>query len=522
MSESAIREHRDTPVSDTAAQVLWATAARVPDAPCVTDLGAGPGAGGDAVSYAELVRRAARIAAGFHSAGLQPGERVALLLHNGLHYVEAYLGAIAAGLVVVPLNVRLLGADHHHMLVDSGARMLVTTAEFTPRIDDLAGIEGLQVVLADQGGLRTLSSAGAPLTEPLPRDPEAPASLMYTSGTTGEPKAVVLTHRSWERVAERTEEVLGYTDDEAILHVAPLTHGAGFLLLPTLRRGGHNLLCPRYDPARTLELIDAGATGMFLVPSMLRMLLDVLPAGWSPPDTLRRMYYAGSPIDADTLREAQHRFPGRMIQSFAQMESPMFFTVLDAQDHARACTDPGSDLIRCAGRVLPGVELAIVGDDDTVLPRGEPGEILARAPQTMTGYWNRPEATAATLARGWLHTGDIGYLTEDDYLYIVDRKKDMIVTGGSNVYAREVEDVLARLPQVAEAAVVGLPDRTWGEAVTAVVVPAGPDRDEAAIIAGCRAVLAGYRAPKRVIFVSALPRNAYGKVLKRELRERLG
>ncbi|MEU7811973.1 AMP-binding protein [Pseudonocardia sp. NPDC049154] len=504
-----------TRTAATAAQILRATALRSPRLPCLHDLDTD-----ERLDYGALWDRAAAIGGGFRASGLEAGDRVALLLNNSLAYVEAYLGAIAAGLVVVPLNVRLVREDYLHMLTDSGSRVLVTAGEFRDRVPD---VEGLTVLEADAGALDDLAGLGAPLGEPVPSDPEAPASLMYTSGTTGAPKAVVLTHRSWERVADRTEEVLSYGDDEITLHVAPLTHGAGFLLLPTLRRGGLNLLCRSYDAARTVTLVDEhGVTGMFVVPSMIRMLLDALPAGWAPPDTLRRLYYAGSPIDPGTLREAAERFAGRLVQSFAQMESPMFFTVLDEADHRRALADPESSLVRSAGRVLPGVELRVVDEFDHDLPAGEAGEILARAPQTMSGYWNRPDATAATLAGGWLHTGDVGYLTEDSYLYIVDRVKDMIVTGGSNVYAREVEDVLVRLPQVREVAVVGLPDRIWGEAVTAVVVPDGPERDDAAIITGARTALAGYRVPKRVVWVDALPRNAYGKVLKRELRERFG
>ena len=511
--------------SPTAAQVLWATTARTPYRDCVTDLDSADRPG--PVSYAALTERVAAVAGGFRHAGLRPGDRVALLLHNGHAYVEAYLGANAAGLVVVPLNTRLVREDYLHMLTDSGSRILATSAEFLGKVPELAQVEGLTVLDAEAGELDELAGRGTPLQKPVASDPESPASLMYTSGTTGAPKAVMLTHRSWARVSDRTEEVLGFADDEVVLHVAPLTHGAGFLLLPTLNRGGHNLLSRSYDAARTVTLIEErGVSGMFLVPSMIRMLLDALPEGWTPPDTLRRVYYAGSPIDPVTLREGTERLAGRMIQSFAQMESPMFFTVLDAADHRRALADPDSPLVRSAGKVLSGVELQIADDEGVALPAGEDGEIFAKAPQTMSGYWNRPETTESTLSGGWLHTGDIGHLTDEGYLFIVDRKKDMIVTGGSNVYAREVEDVLVTLPQVAQAAVVGLPDRIWGEAVTAVLVPveglAEVDRDDDAVIASCKASLAGYRVPKRVIWVDELPRNAYGKVLKRALREQFG
>jgi acyl-CoA synthetase (AMP-forming)/AMP-acid ligase II len=517
--------------------VLQAAAGQFPQAPCVTDLDA-PG-GPQTLTYAQLARRVTAVAGAFLARGAQPGDRVALLLPNGLAYVECFLGAAAAGLVTVPLNVRLLGRDYQHMLTDSGSRILVTTGEFLDRAAEIAALRdrsALTVIRADQDGtapseLDWLAARAEP-RPPVSRDPSAAASLMYTSGTTGLPKAVVLSDRSWAAIASRSISVLHMADGEVTLHVAPLTHGAGFLLLPTLMLGGHNVLCRSFDAARTLRIFtDEGVTGLFLVPSMIRMLLDARPDGWTAPPALRRLYYAGSPIDAATLREATEAFGGRIVQSFAQMESPMFFTVLDEADHQAALRDSGSSLVRSAGKVLPGVELRIAADEDQATAgdqaaagdraaAGPPGEILARAPQTMNGYWNRPQATADALAGGWLHTGDVGYLDAGGYLYIVDRKKDMIVTGGSNVYAREVEEALLEIPAVRDAAVIGIPHRIWGEAVTAVLVPAGIDRDSEAVMAACRASLAGYRVPKRIEWVTDLPRNAYGKVLKHQLRER--
>jgi acyl-CoA synthetase (AMP-forming)/AMP-acid ligase II len=286
--------------------------------------------------------------------------------------------------------------------------------------------------------------------------------------------------------------------------------------------GGHNLLCASFDAGRSLGLMsEFGVTGLFVVPSMIRMMLDARDDEWTAPSTLRRVYYAGSPIDAETMREATRVFPDRLVQSFAQMESPMFFTVLDQEAHSKALIEEGSALTRSAGTVLPWVELRIVDDSGQPLPDGEAGEIVARAPQTMSGYWGRPEETAQTLRDGWLHTGDVGFIDDAGYLFIVDRKKDMIVTGGSNVYAREVEEVLLRIQGVKDAAVVGVPHRVWGEAVTAVLVSEDGRQDSDAVIAHCRSVMAGYRVPKRVVWVDELPRNAYGKVLKRQLRDEL-
>jgi acyl-CoA synthetase (AMP-forming)/AMP-acid ligase II len=507
----------DNGVRTTAAWDLWSVAEQAPDDPCVTDLDATGGA--STLGYGELAARVSAVAGGLLDLGLEPGDRVALLLHNSHAYVESYLGAIAAGLVVVPLNVRLVGADYLHMLTDSGARLLVTTGEFLERVPELA-LPGVTVVRADDGGLDAIAGRGEPVREPAPAAGTDPASLMYTSGTTGAPKAVVLSHDAWRSVADTAIRVLGMTAGEVTLHVAPLTHGAGFLLLPTLTLGGHNLLCRSYDAARTLGLfVDHGVTGLFVVPSMIRMMLDARPEGWRAPATLRRLYYAGSPIDPDTMREAAAAFEGRLVQSFAQMESPMFFTVLDQDDHRQVLADPASPLVGSAGRVLPGVDLRIVDDAGEPMRGGDAGEIVARAPQTMNGYWGRPEDTQRTLSAGWLHTGDIGHL-DHGYLYIVDRKKDMIVTGGSNVYAREVEDVLMSFPQVKDAAVIGLPHRVWGEAVTAVLVAAGEDHDSDAVIAACKQQMAGYRVPKAVEWVDELPRNAYGKILKKVLRER--
>jgi acyl-CoA synthetase (AMP-forming)/AMP-acid ligase II len=505
----------------TVAEVLWDSAERYAERPCVADL---DGPAGTALSYCEVARRAAAVAGALLEHGLSPGDRVALLLPNSLAYVDAYLGASAAGLVVVPLNVRLAREDYLHMLADSQSRILITTGEFLAQVPELAGIPGVAVVRADstdgaQSELDRMAEHAIPVVTPSPRAESDVASLMYTSGTTGTPKAVMLSNRSWASVAATAIDVLDMGPDEVTLHVAPLTHGAGFLLLPTLMLGGLNLLCPSFNAGRSLEILrERQVTGLFVVPSMIRMMLDAGGDGWSAPETLRRLYYAGSPIDPETMREATRAFGGRLIQSFAQMESPMFFTSLRQDDHLRTLRD-GAHLVRSAGRVLDGVELRIVAEDGTRLAAGLPGEIVARAPQTMLGYWGRPEDSAATVVDGWLHTGDIGYLDEEGYLFIVDRKKDMIVTGGSNVYAREVEEVLLGLPGVKEAAVVGTPHRIWGEAVTAVLVSSDERRDSEAVIAGCKAVLAGYRVPKEVVWIDELPRNAYGKVLKRQLRD---
>ncbi|WP_082575193.1 MULTISPECIES: class I adenylate-forming enzyme family protein [unclassified Nocardioides] len=504
------------------ATALWDSARQSPSVTALSDLTAG-----STRSYADLRDACAEVAAGWRGRGLVPGDRVALLLHNSCEYVEAFLGSLAAGLVVVPLNTRLTVPDFAHMLRDAEVSALVTDAAFlaelrsdstiqVPLVVDVTGTSEDAVSLAD---LRAPDDG----REPEHKQPSDLCSLMYTSGTTGAPKAVMLSHRSWSSVSDTCVELLGFEEGISIMHPAPLTHGAGFLLIPTLRHHGTNLLVRSFDPRDTADRIASGeAQGMFLVPSMIRMLLDSLPESWQPSSRFRWIYYAGSPIDPTTFVEAAQAFGGRLVQSFAQMESPMFLTALDAEVHLRAMDDPDSPLIRSAGKLIEGREIRIVDADGHDAATGVAGEVWGKAPQLMSGYWNRPEDSEKALAGGWLHTGDVGYLDEEGYLYLVDRVKDMIVTGGSNVYAREVEDVLIAVEGVERAAVIGLPHRIWGEEVTAVLVRAdGASLDEDTVIASCRQALAGYKVPKRIVWLDELPTNAYGKVLKRSLRSDL-
>ena len=523
-------------------QHLAQPAARHPQRKALIDVDApiGEKPGRLAVTYEQLWQRVRRVAGGLVARGLKNGDRVALLMPNSLEYVESFLGIAAAGLVAVPMNIRLLESELLHMLKDSGARLLIAQdALFTDR-EALVGVTELGVAVMRANGPLAApkfpfeSLAGAAPIDPVDKAPEDLASLMYTSGTTGLPKGVMLPHRSWTAVADETRRLLEYGDAEITLHAAPLTHGAGFMLLPTLANAGTNIVMSRFEPARVLQLMRTErVTNSFLVPSMIQMLLDTPDPGASPSSTpvsrstgshpdLKTIYYAGSPIDPGTLKGALARFGLVLVQSFGQMESPMFFTLMDRKDHARIADGSAAHLIRSAGRAIPGVKVRIVDDDGGDLPQGDAGEIAVQASQTMLGYWNRPEATAESIRNGWLHTGDVGRFDADGYLYIVDRKKDMIISGGSNVYAREVEEALLGLKGIKEAAVIGLPHPKWGEMVTAVLVSeAGAPIDNATLVDYCRSHLPDYRRPKRFTWIASLPRNAYGKVLKRELRKNL-
>lgn len=478
------------------------------------------------LTYAQLWEQVRRYAAGLGELGLSPGDRVALLLANCTEYVVAFLAIASAGMTAVPLNIRLLEGELTHMLRDSGARLLIAHGEQLSGRPGLSAIPELGVALVDpvdgQSGSRRFEELkSARLLTETRGGGEDTASIMYTSGTTGLPKGVMLSHRAWLSVADKTRSTLDYGPAEVTLHTAPLTHGAGFLLLPTLAVGGVNVVCPRFHPARALDLFASeGVTNGFFVPSMIQMLLDQ-KSDTRRFDALRTIYYAGSPIDPGTLTGALERFGNVLIQSFGQMEVPMFLTVLDRSDHERIRSQPRSAMARSAGRVVPGVELKIVADDGQPCRGDTPGEIVVRGPHMMSGYWHRPDATADTMRDGWVHTGDVGYFDEQGYLYLVDRKKDMIISGGSNVYAREVEETLLAHPALKEAAVIGLPDLKWGELVCAVLVSHdGSPLADSELEQYCRETLPDYRRPRRFFWIPALPRNAYGKVLKRELRQR--
>jgi acyl-CoA synthetase (AMP-forming)/AMP-acid ligase II len=510
------------------ANLLAQTAASQPHRIALTDLDAPTGRRN--MSYGELWHRVQGSAAAMRGLGLVRGDRVAMLMGNSWEYVQTFLAIAYAGLVAVPMNTRLLEDELLHIVRDSGARLLVAQQSLLQARPGLKDAAPLGVVVARPAGQAAAgqrsfeSFRSNPTTwAPTPVDGDALASINYTSGTTGLPKGAMLPHRAWHAVSSYARALLGFSADEVTIHTAALTHGSGFLLLPTIEVAGRAVLCAGFDPALTLRLFGSEqVTSGFMVPSMIRMLLDA--HGSAPPMTglaLRALYYAGSPIDPGTLRGAMDVFGDVLIQSFAQTEIPMFLTAMSRQEH-RLIDGPKPHLIRAAGRAVSGVELRLVDGERRDVPPGEPGEVIARGPHMMLGYWNRPQATAETIVDGWLHTGDVGRFDEEGYLYIIDRKKDMIISGGANVYAREVEEAILRLPGIREVAVIGLPHPTWGEMVTAVLVAEQEPLPESEVLAFCRQQLADYRRPKKLIWVQSLPRNAYGKVRKRELRECFG
>ena len=465
------------------------------------------------LTYLEMWERCRRLVGGLRALGLERGDRVAVVAQNSHRYLELYQAVPGAGFVLVPLNHRHTDAELRYALEDSGARAL-----FAAR-----ALEGLpacveHVADADQG-YEDLLAASAPAAFPDDVGEDDLAGLFYTGGTTGASKGVMLRHRALVANALHFQAALPFEPETTFLLVAPMFHLAGTIaVLAIVWHGGRQVVMRAFDAAAAVDLVERERVTMTqVVPSMLAAMCDEQLERPRDVSSLRYLTFGGAPSATETLRRARRAFPAAELATmYGATETAPLVT---AMRHLERLL--GGPQARSCGRPLVGVQARIVDPQDrTPVAVGEVGEVAVRGPNVMAGYWNKAEQTAAVLVNGWYHTGDLGRLDEEGYLYLVDRAKDMIVTGGENVYSTEVEDVLYRHPAVMEAAVFGIPDPRWGEAVHAVVVPrAGASVSEAELVAHCRESIAGYKVPKRVELRSEpLPKSGAGKVLKRELR----
>jgi long-chain acyl-CoA synthetase len=505
-------------------QLLTNAARRAPDAPAVTQLDR-------RLSYAELDARVDALAHGLTDLGLRPGDRVAVLMHNCPELLETMFACFKAGLCWVPLNARFMSAEVEFQVTDCAAAALISGAGLTEVVDGatLPGVHLVSTAELPDGGVgyeALLGSATGRGNAVVQVDRDALAWLFYTSGTTGRPKGAMLTHGNLDFVtASWLADLTPMRDRDVTLHAAPLTHGAGFHAIATTARAGHHVLSDpgRFEPAAVLEqLRRERVTNTWMVPTQIILLADHLAASLPDLPELRHIVYGGAPFPPAELRRSVEVLGPVLVQLYGQGETPMTATVLPPEAHAAALADPTSDRFASAGYARPGMDVRVFGPEDVELPVGEVGEVVVRGPAVMLGYWERLDATADTLRGGWLHTGDLGRMDAQGYLYLLDRAKDLIITGGSNVYAVEVEAALISLDAVRDVAVVGVPDRTWGEIVVAVVVTDSDPADvEQLLVDHAARELAPYKRPRRWEFVDALPRNPTGKVLKRELRERL-
>ena len=508
-----------------AAHFLTRAALRYPDRPAWLQ-------GDVTITFREAEARVNRLAHALLSLGGQPGDRVGMLVPNCYQGLETLLAPMKAGMAVVPMNVRLLPNEHEYMLNDSDAFALIYGEEFRDHLAQMRGnlTSVKHFICVGRRGDGDLSYehvlADRRETPPdLAIEPDDLAWIFYTSGTTGHPKGAMLTHRNLITMAEQFLLNINPTrPGDVLLHAAPITHGSGLSIFHHLATGAASAFpaTRTFDPPTVFEAVQHyRATTIFLVPTMINMLLASAEKTKYDLSSLHTIFYGGAPMYVEQLLEAVRTFGPIFVQIFGQGEAPMTCTSLPKEEHLAGDDPVKLKRLASAGRETTAVHVRIVDDEDREVPSGQMGEIVVRGDLVMKGYWNKPEATAETLRGGWLHTGDIGYLDPDGYLYITDRKKDMIISGGSNIYPREIEEVICRHPAIFEVAVIGIPDAKWGETVKALVVlREGLRATEAEIIEHCKRHMASYKKPQSVEFLSALPKNAYGKVLKRELRDR--
>jgi long-chain acyl-CoA synthetase len=475
-------------------------------------------------SWAEFRDRVARLAGVLRSRGVAPGDRVAVLGLNSDAYLEALYAVWWAGGVVVPMNIRWSAAEHGWSLTDSGACGLLVDENFTdllPAItpDSVADVIAIgdwtsnpsSVAMADE-----LIAATKPL-DPYHRDPGELAGIYYTGGTTGRPKGVMLSELALWSSAMSVALAIKLDPDVRYLHAAPAFHlGDGGMMIAVTIAAATHVLIPMFRPEETLEIVAREKISIaLLVPTMIRMLIDSPAFDATKLNSLKVLAYGASPMPLKTLEDARASFPAcEFINSYGQTELAPVAAVLHERDY------PPGEGARPVGRAAYCVTVKISDDDGRELPRGETGEIWVRGPNAMLGYWNNPELSAQQISNGWIRTGDVGHMDEQGFIFISDRKKDMIISGGENIFSVEVEDALLGHSAVREAAVIGVPDPVYGERVHAVVVVADIAAvDGDALAAHCRARIAGYKVPRSFTFrTEPLPLSAAGKPLKTDLR----
>jgi len=481
-------------------------------------------------SWAEFKNRVARLAGGLKSHGIKAGDPVAILALNSDRYLEYYYAIWWLGAVVVPMNIRWSVAENAYSLNDSGAKAMFADKQFAPLVLQIQ-IEApqLQTLIYLDDDTRPdnmldyegLIESAEPI-EDARKSGEDLAGIFYTGGTTGFPKGVLLPHRALWFNGMAISKLIETSEDTQYLHAAPMFHLAdGAASLGTSMVGGTHVIIPMFTPDGVLDTIETHSiTHSLLVPTMIGMLIQSPSFKPERLSALTHLVYGGSPIPEGILRRLIGELSWvSLINAYGQTEMAPAISALAPKHHVVG--GPNADRFKSVGQVAPGVEIRIVDEDGKDVPQGEVGEIVARSPGSMQGYHNKPEQTAITLNNGWVKTGDGARLDADGFLFIVDRVKDMVITGGENVFSAEVENAVSTFPDVIQVAVIGIPDEQWGEAVHAVIVTEeGQILDETAITEHCRSHLANYKLPRSFEFrEEALPLSGAGKVLKRELRK---
>ena len=453
-------------------------------------------------TWSELRERVLRLASTLGA----PGSRIAIASENRPEIVELMFATWAAECVVVPINYKLHAREMEQILDDAGVSLIFASPKIAATLPDAEIISGAAY---------STRLAAAPAETPRTTDPSMLAWLFYTSGTTGKSKGAMLSHRNlMAMTVAHLADFDSPDNDCSLIHGAPMSHGSGLYIPPYVLRGARQVIpeSAAFEPEEFLDLCDHHpGCSAFLAPTMVQRLVQT---GRACPHNLRTVVYGGGPMYVDSLKKAMAAFGPIFVQLYGQGEAPMTITGLRRADHF----DADDAILGSVGYARSGVDVAVLRDDGTLAATGEIGEIVCRGDVVMSGYWNNPEATAATLQNGWLRTGDMGSFDDRGYLTLRDRSKDVVISGGSNIYPREVEEALLEHPGVSEAGVVGAPDAEWGEIVVAFIVGSA---SAAELDAHLLERIARFKRPKRYEFIDELPKNSYGKVLKRELRARL-
>ncbi len=487
---------------------LERAAHRWPDKDAIVD-------GEMSLTYSELDRRVGKLAAGMRALGLAPGDRVALVQENNHRYVESVSAIARAGGVLVPMLGVLTEQEHAHIVSDCGAKLVIGLSARGVRRAALLG--GTVVGPGAANDYEALISAHDPFDPRLDAAPDALAQILYTSGTTGKPKGVMHSHGSTSAGIAAWVYGVGVRHDDRLLGHFALSHFGGRVMDAGICTGATLVILSRPDPVQTLDaLSEQRISVLLMVPTLMQTLLDHPSLPRQDLSSLRLVLYAAAPASPTLVRRAFDAFGPILATGFGQTEAYGLNTFLSASEHERALLN-GSERLASIGREADAsVQVRLLGTDNEDVKIGAVGEICVSAPWIMKGYWNSPDLTAEALDGGWLHTRDLGRQDEQGYFYIADRKEDMIISGGYNVYPREVEDTIAAVPGVSESCVVGVPDPKWGEAVRAIVV--AEEVTDSQVIEHCKAHLAPFKVPKAVYFVTSLPKNSVGKILRREVR----
>lgn len=483
------------------------------------------------VTYTQFNGRVNQLANALSRLGVQKGENVAILQYNYPQTLESLFACFKAGCAAVPINFRLHPNEFSFIIDHSEAAAVILSQEFIEpivsvreRIPKARHLIALSGAVGECEAYEELLASETESFSEVDMDPDQLAWIFYTSGTTGMPKGAMLTHQNLFAMTMNfyADICPGFTPDDVILHAAPLSHGSGLYALPNVAKAAANVIpeSRSFDPESVLRLIqECQVTNMFVAPTMLMLMINNPAIDKYDHSSLKSLNYGGGPILVEDLKKAMKKLGDCLVQLYGQAESPMTITYLPSWEHVLEGTANQLKRLSSAGFARTDVDVRIVDLEDNELPPGGMGEIVTRSAGVMKGYWRNEKATAETLRNGWLHTGDVGYMDENGYLFIMDRSKDMVISGGENVYPREIEEVIIKHPAVREVCVIGVPDPQWGEAVKAIVsVIDGKSVTESELISFCKDNIASYKKPKSVDFVDELPKNNYGKILKRELR----